>query len=70
MRIEQYSLHRDAVSTAAVYKLTGFETKLVFCSSKSKKAVEEAELVGLWFREVWNDDGGPTETVGLLYFIN
>ncbi len=68
MRIERFAFRRNAVPTSAVFKLAD-DTRRVFCSSAFKTAVEQAGLVGLRFREVWNDDGDPVETIDFLDFL-
>jgi hypothetical protein len=69
LAIERFCFRRDAVPSAAVFKLID-DARRIFCSLDFKHAVEAAGLAGLWFREVWNDDGDPVETIKFLDFLN
>ncbi len=68
MRIERFVFRPAAVPTSAIFKLADDITN-VFCSTGFKERVEHAGLIGLRFREVWNDDGDPVETIRLLDFL-
>jgi hypothetical protein len=65
MFIERYCFRAESIPAAPVFKIVD-ETTGVFSSDVFKRAVEEAGLSGLEFREVWNDDGGPVETFALF----
>lgn len=62
MFIERYQLTPKLVPRLPLFKIVGGRSS-IFCSEAFKQAVEAAGLKGLEFREIWNDDGGPTQVI-------
>jgi hypothetical protein len=63
MIIERYVFRSDALPSAPIFKIIDMPTRL-FCSTAFKTVVETSGLKGLRFREIWNDDADPVETIG------